>query len=55
MLVLSRKVNQSVRIGSDITVTVTKIKGGTVRVGIEAPKDVKITRPEVERDNAEAA
>lgn len=49
MLVLSRKVDEKIRIGDNITVTVTDIRGDKVRLGIEAPRDVKIMRPEVER------
>lgn len=44
MLVLSRKVGQSVRIGEDIVVTVIKAKDGSLRLGIEAPKHVKVLR-----------
>ena len=42
MLVLSRHVSEQIRIGSDITVTVCEIRPGTVRIGIDAPRDVKI-------------
>lgn len=47
MLVLSRKVNQKVLIGSDIVVTVAAIEGVKVRLGIEAPKNVQILRDEI--------
>ena len=47
MLVLSRKLNESVRIGDGITVKVTKIVGNRVRLGIEAPPEVKILRHEI--------
>jgi len=46
MLVLTRKEGQEILIGSDIKVTVTSIKGRQVRIGIEAPKDIPIHRPE---------
>ena len=47
MLVLSRKENESILIGDDIKLIVTKIGGGRVRIGIEAPDDVVILRSEV--------
>lgn len=47
MLVLSRKVDEILRIGEDIEITVVSISGDTVRLGIQAPKDVKILRAEV--------
>ena len=47
MLVLSRKKDQSVRIGSDIVITIIEIRGDKVRLGFSAPKDVSIHRQEV--------
>jgi carbon storage regulator len=47
MLVLSRKIGESIRIGDDIVVTVLEVKGDQVRVGIEAPKHIKVHRQEV--------
>ncbi|AMV40082.1 carbon storage regulator CsrA [Planctomyces sp. SH-PL62] len=47
MLVLSRKALQSVMIGSDIRITVIRVEGNQVRIGIEAPKDVRILRGEL--------
>jgi len=53
MLVLSRKEKERIMIGEGITLTVLSVKGGTVRLGIEAPSDVSILRSEVaERDKA---
>lgn len=49
MLVLSRKIGQQIRIGDQITLTVVKSKGNTVRIGIEAPKDVRVVRAELPR------
>ena len=46
MLVLTRKSQDSIRIGDNITVTVLRIKGNTVRIGIEAPDSVRIIRGE---------
>ena len=47
MLVLSRKAEESMFIGDDIKITVLDIRGGQVRIGITAPRDVKIHREEV--------
>jgi carbon storage regulator CsrA len=53
MLVLTRKFQEKIHIGENITITVVRIKGNTVRVGIEAPPDVRVVRGEVaERDEA---
>lgn len=48
MLVLSRKEAQRIRVGDSIVVTVVKIAGDKVRVGIEAPNDVLVLRDELE-------
>lgn len=48
MLVLTRKHEESIRIGNDITITILRIEGNRVRLGIEAPRDVKVLRTEVE-------
>jgi len=47
MLVITRKVGESLVIGDDVSVTVVKIAGGAVRVGIEAPADCVIMRSEL--------
>ena len=47
MLVLSRKLNQSIIVGDNIKIQVLKISGNTIRIGIEAPNDVKILRGEL--------
>lgn len=47
MLVLARKVNDKILIGDNIEITIVSISGDTVRIGIEAPKDIKILRSEV--------
>jgi carbon storage regulator len=47
MLVLSRKISQQIRIGSDIVITVVKIDRGQVRLGITAPAGVPILREEL--------
>ena len=50
MLVLSRKVGDSIRIGDNIEIVVNRISGNRVTIGVEAPKDVRILRGEVEVD-----
>ncbi len=47
MLVLTREPNQTICIGDDITVTVLQVRGGKVRLGIEAPPEVAVDRYEV--------
>ena len=47
MLVLSRKIGQSIVIGDNITVTILKVSGNTVRIGIDAPQDIGIKRGEL--------
>lgn len=47
MLVLSRKVNETIIINDNIVITVVDIRGDKVRLGIEAPKDVPVHRQEV--------
>ena len=49
MLVLTRKSQDSIRIGDNITVTILRIKGNTVRIGVDAPDDVRIVRGELPR------
>ena len=48
MLVLTRKLNEEILIGDDIKVTLIRVRGNTVRIGIEAPRDVRIVRGELE-------
>lgn len=56
MLVLSRKLNQSIHIGDGISIRVVRIKGNSIQLGIDAPKDVHVLRSELlERDAAQAA
>ncbi len=51
MLVLSRKVNQELVIGGNIRIKVIKAKGNTVRIGIEAPEDVRVVRGELKQSD----
>lgn len=48
MLVLSRKRKQQIQIGDNVTITIQQIKGGNVRIGIDAPRDIVIRRGELE-------
>lgn len=47
MLILSRKINEKICIGNNITLTIMEVRGDQVKVGIDAPKDVKVFRQEV--------
>ncbi len=47
MLVLTRKAGDGIVIGDDITIKIIEIKGGGIRIGIDAPKDKKIYRQEL--------
>jgi carbon storage regulator len=47
MLILTRRVNETIMIANDVTVTVLGVKGKQVRMGINAPKDVPVHREEV--------
>ncbi len=47
MLILSRKINEKIMIGDDVSVTIIEIRGDQVKIGIEAPKSVKVFRQEV--------
>ena len=57
MLVLSRKVGQRVLIGDDIAITIVRVSGGGVRLGIEAPESLIVVREELQKqlDELEAA
>ena len=47
MLVLTRKVGESIKINEDVKITVIEVKGRNIRLGIEAPKTTKVYREEV--------
>ena len=47
MLILSRRVNEKIVIGEDIVVSVVEVRGDQVKLGIEAPRNVKVFRQEV--------
>lgn len=58
MLIITRKKGESLMIGDDIEITISKIEDGSVKIGIDAPKEVTILRKElyeaVESENKEA-
>lgn len=55
MLVLSRKVGERIWIGDNISVTVVRITGGGVRIGIDAPSELPVVREELKSKIDEAA
>jgi carbon storage regulator len=59
MLILSRKINEKIMIGEDISVSIIEIRGDQVRLGVTAPKTVKVFRREIfdaiEAENKAAA
>ena len=59
MLVISRKINEKIKIGNDIEITIVSIDKNQVKIGIEAPKNVTILRSElieqITKENKKAA
>ena len=47
MLVLTRRINEAIRLGEDTRIVLVQVKGGKVRIGIECPSHVKVRREEV--------
>ena len=47
MLILTRKIGQSIRIDDSIVITVVELRGGNIRLGIDAPRQVKVYREEI--------
>jgi len=47
MLILTRRVGETLMVGDDVTVTVLGVKGNQVRIGVNAPKDVAVHREEI--------
>lgn len=59
MLVLTRKVGESIKINDDITITIVQVRGKQIRLGIDAPRETKVHREEIyqaiKKHNIEAA
>lgn len=55
MLVLTRKANEQIHIGDQVVITILKVKGQSVRVGIEAPREVHVLRAELPRFQSETS
>ncbi|HAP34548.1 MAG TPA: carbon storage regulator [Bacteroidetes bacterium] len=59
MLILSRKIEEEIKIGDSITIKILGIHEGQVRIGIDAPKDIKVYRSEIyqqiQNENIDAA
>ena len=57
MLILTRRVGETVMIGEEVTVTVLRVKGNQVRLGVNAPKSISVQREEIfhsiKRENAQ--
>jgi carbon storage regulator len=49
MLILTRRVGETLMVGDDITVTIVAVRGRQVRIGINAPRDVSVHREEVHK------
>jgi carbon storage regulator len=58
LLILTRRVGESIVVGDDVVLTVFEVRGDAVRIGIEAPRSVKVNRKEIyeeiQRSNAQA-
>lgn len=54
MLVLTRKPKEEIRIGNGVTITILRVKGQSVRIGIDAPKNVQIVRGELKPETEES-
>lgn len=54
MLTLSRKVGEKITIGTEIELTIVEVRGDKVRIGIDAPRELRVLRKELEeKDNAD--
>jgi carbon storage regulator len=49
MLILTRRIGESLVIGDDVTITILAIKGNQIRIGIDAPKNVAVHRQEIQQ------
>ena len=53
MLVLSRKINERIRIGGVVDIVVVDIRGDKVRIGVEAPREIEVVRTELVDDSSQ--
>jgi carbon storage regulator len=53
MLILTRRINESLVIGDEVTVTILGVKGNQVRIGVDAPRDVSVHREELAQKDDE--
>ncbi|MEM8668544.1 MAG: carbon storage regulator [Planctomycetota bacterium] len=54
MLVLTRKLKEQIRIGDDITITIVRLQGNSVRIGIDAPREMRVVRGELSPKETES-
>ena len=54
MLILSRRVGESILIGKDVSITVLRVKGDQVRLGVQAPKEIAVQRDDLLDENKPA-
>lgn len=54
MLILSRKVGETIWIGEDVEIVITEVKGDQVKVGIKAPRSIDVVRGELRKDVSES-
>ena len=54
MLILSRKVGETIWIGEDVEIVITEVKGDQVKVGIQAPRSIDVIRGELRKDVSES-
>lgn len=47
MLILTRRMGESIRIGDNVTITVLGVKGSQIRIGVDAPREVEVHREEI--------
>jgi len=55
MLILTRRVNEALKIGDEVSITVLEIKGNQVRLGVNAPRDISVHREEIYQRIQDAA
>ena len=55
MLILTRRINESLVIGDNVTVTILGVKGNQVRLGVDAPRDVSVHREELAQKDDETS